>query len=222
MSHELKSEGRDTVAQALSWTLHLLLRHPDVAERIRRERETLTTTLRSRGVKSSEIPNYYTPTALPCTYASFLESLRLYPPVPFELKQCIVATNLPDGTYLPSSTVVAWCPWAMNRSVSIWGTDASNYRPERWLESGTDGRMVIRTRSPWEFPVFNGGARMCLGKRMAEEMSVRIIAELLATFDFEDAEPEKDRRSRNSLTLPMDGGLPCYVRIRKQNRSEIL
>ena len=96
----------------------------------------------------------------------------------------------------------------MNRSRLIWGDDADEFRPERWLE---DGCLISRTA--FEFPVFNGGPRTCLGKKMAEAVAVQVIATFILKFDFELLD-DKERISKNSLTLPMEGGLPCKVRLR--------
>jgi cytochrome P450 len=200
------SAGRDTTAQALTWTFYLLMRNPKVVDRLRQEFESLSTTT-ADGISSLE-SSALRPAALPYTMAVFYETLRLYPPVPVELKQCELATTLPDGTFLPKSAVVVWCIWAMNRSKLIWGEDADLFLPERWIE---DRKLI--TRSAYEFPVFNGGPRTCLGKKMAECMAVMVIARLIWAFEFE-ALDDKERISRNSLTLPMEGGLPCLVRNR--------
>lgn len=150
------------------------------------------------------------PLALPYINAVFYEALRLFPPIPFELRQCQEATTLPDGTFLPPNAILLWCTWAMNRSTLIWGDDADEFKPERWL---VDGNFVSKPAS--EFPVFNGGPRTCLGKKMAESMAVQAIAALLLKFDFEPVD-DRERISKNSLTLPMEGGLPCRVKIHAQ------
>jgi cytochrome P450 len=182
------------------------MKHPAVVESIRREiDETKSTTSAS----SSRLdPALCRPASLPYVTAVFYETLRLYPPVPFELKQCEQATSLPDGTFLPKTSVLVWCTWAMNRSRLIWGADADDFRPERWLE---DGNLIAKPAS--EYPVFNGGPRTCLGKKMAELVAIQVIATLVKTFDFA-AVDDRERISKNSLTLPMEGGLPCYVQQR--------
>jgi cytochrome P450 len=200
------SAGRDTTAQALTWTFYLLMRHPKVVDRLRQELVSLST-ITADGISSLGL-SVLRPTALPYTMAVFYETLRLYPPVPVELKQCEQATTLPDGTFLPKSVIVVWCIWAMNRSRLIWGADADLFSPERWIEGGK-----LITKSAYEFPLFNGGPRTCLGKKMAEGMAAMVIARLIWDFDFEAVDAE-ERISRNSLTLPMEGGLPCYVRSR--------
>jgi cytochrome P450 len=154
------------------------------------------------------------PSSLPYITAVFYETLRLYPPVPFELKQCEQSTTLPDGTYLPKNAILVWCTWAINRSSLIWGEDADQFIPERWLEHGN-----LISKTAFEYPVFNGGPRTCLGKRMAELIAVQVIATLVLKFDFQ-AIDDKERISKNSLTLPMEGGLPCYVKLRSKEPNQ--
>ncbi|KAK6956817.1 hypothetical protein Daesc_002097 [Daldinia eschscholtzii] len=204
------SAGRDTVAQALTWCIYLLMQHGSIIENIRDEARALLentqqTLLSSHneGVNST----IFTPTSLPYTMATFYEALRLYPPIPFEIKQCERPTTLPDGTFLPEKSIVFWCTWAMNRSTTRWGDDADSFRPERWLTE--DGKLI--TKSAAEFPVFNGGPRLCLGKRMAELLAAQVIPTVLLTFDFTPAYGV-ERVSKSSLTLPMKGGLPCLVK----------
>ncbi|TGO26222.1 hypothetical protein BPAE_0064g00380 [Botrytis paeoniae] len=195
------SAGRDTTAQALTWAFYLLMRHPRVMDSVRQEAASLTKESPRRQSTT------YKPTAVPYIMADFYEALRLYPPVPFEIKQCEQATTLPDGTFLPKHAVLVWCPWAMNRSRSIWGEGADEFRPERWLEDG-----VVISKTAFEYPVFNGGPRTCLGKKMAEAVAAQVIATLVVNFNFSLID-QNERISRNSLTLPMEGGLPCKVSI---------
>jgi cytochrome P450 len=204
------SAGRDTTAQALTWTFHLLFRNPDAMEKIRKEAlEVLDSASEDRG----DPLQLFTPQALPYTLAAFYETLRLYPPIPLEIKQLVSdhAVTLPDGTELPPQAVVVWCPWALGRSLRTWGPDADVFRPERWIVE-VEGKKTVAQRPASEFPVFNGGHRSCLGKKMAEVMGVMIIAALAVGFEFEEVEKVVERRSKISLTLPVEGGLRVFVR----------
>lgn len=228
-------QGRDTTAQALTWAFHLLLQHRYVYAKVRNEVQNLLDTQgeqqhqqQNNNTSLPFDPTLFTPTNLPYTHAVFVESLRLYPPIPFEIKQVQTPTTLPDGTFLPATSIVVWCPWAMNRSHSAWGPDPDAFRPERWLaeDDWDDGapapgtaaaaapRVVMRSAA--EFPVFNGGARTCLGRKMAESMAVQVIAAVVWTFDFVPAYEGRERRSKSSLTLPMEGGLPVFVKVRNR------
>ncbi|MCJ1282269.1 hypothetical protein MMC26_001592 [Xylographa opegraphella] len=215
------SAGRDTTAQSLTWTMYTLMRHPTTVHRIRDELASLFPTSSPATTPLPLSFDIVHSTALPYTLAVFNEVIRLYPPVPFELKEATADTTFPDGTFLPANSVVLWVPWAMGRSTMIWGEDAPAFRPERWLEyrDGND-KPVLLTKSAYENPVFNAGPRACLGKKMAELLAVYVIASLVWEYDFEEVlEKEKggcgvggERVSQNSLTLPMEGGLPCRVK----------
>ncbi|KAL9617837.1 MAG: hypothetical protein Q9160_007387 [Pyrenula sp. 1 TL-2023] len=209
------SAGRDTTAQSLTWTFYLLGRHPLCLATLRREISTVFPQLLP--AKDPVIPiGSLQPQNLPWTMAIFYESLRLRPPVPFEIKQCTSLTKLPDGTTLPKGSVVLWAIWAMNRSHEVWGPNAGAFVPERWLDG--NGKFRSDFKSAFEFPVFNAGPRACLGKKMAELMAMYVLVTVISEFDVEEirAPPNTDfeRKTKNSLTLPMEGGLPCRIRIR--------
>lgn len=226
------SAGRDTTAQALTWTFHLLMHHRYTLAKIRQEVQQALQSQPAQGGDASAMPTLlpvdptlFTPASMPYTLAIFNEALRLFPPIPFEIKQAQSATTMPDGTVLPSGSVVVWCPWAMNRSRLTWGDDADEFRPERWLvaadveEKGAGLpplKMAVTQKSASEFPVFNGGPRTCLGKKMAELIAVQVIATVAWTFEFVPAYEGRERASKSSLTLPMEGGLPVFVKVRSR------
>ena len=194
------------------------MRHPEAQQKILSE---LYSTFAGAG---DELPlsfDFVQSSHLPYIAAVFNESLRLYPPVPVELKESTAESIFPDGTCLPKGSVVMWTTWAIGRSKNIWGNDADDFRPERWLIAGEKGQsMTLKTVSAFEFPVFNGGPRACLGKKMAELLAAYVIARLVWKYDFTEVferevnpgQVPPERRSQNSLTLPMEGGLPCHVR----------
>jgi cytochrome P450 len=203
------SAGRDTTAQSFTWTFYALMRHADVLQKLRKEADEQAASINGTHVADLQ------PANVPYTMAVYYEALRLYPPVPVEIKQCETEVTLPDGTFMPKDSIIVWCIWAMNRSQTLYGDDAQRFRPERWLNA--EGQFTSKTA--FEFPVFNGGPRSCLGKKMAELMGAYLIINLVKDFDFEEVRnainPEKERSSQNSLTLPMQDGLPCKVRKRE-------
>lgn len=211
------SAGRDTVAQALTWTFYMLMKNPRIVDEIRREVQLI---LEKEGSTDSNVVPHLarlTPAAMPYTMATFYEGLRLFPPIPFEIKQVEAdLLVLPDGTELAKGSLVIWCSWAMNRSKETWGDDADEFRPERWLSAAADSSSTatLKSRSPSEFPVFHGGPRTCLGKKMAESMAIQSMAAVAWSFDFRLANPNEERVTKTSLTLPMEGGLPCFVQTR--------
>lgn len=254
------SAGRDTTAQSLTWTFYNLMRHPSIVPILREELASLLPDPSPDPSNSTTTPSppplpltYDTvqPPSLPYTLALFSEVIRLYPPVPFELKESTAPTTFPDGTFLPANSIVLWVPWAMGRSTLIWGNDALVFRPARWLDhsasastesrnlpdrsqgsgpnvpeasrapasppsEGAHPKPTLLAVSAYANPVFNAGPRTCLGKKMAELLAVYVIAALVWEYEFEEVREKGvgERVSQNSLTLPMEGGLPVRVRRR--------
>ncbi|KAH7319688.1 cytochrome P450, partial [Stachybotrys elegans] len=111
------SAGRDTVAQALTWTFYMLMRHAGAAEKLREELAAAAAAGGSAAAaETAEQQPLPSPASLPYAMAVFYETMRLYPPIPLEIKQAQQAVTLPDGTHLPRLSVVLWCTWALNRS----------------------------------------------------------------------------------------------------------
>ncbi|URD88612.1 cytochrome P450 [Musa troglodytarum] len=92
-------------------------------------------------------------------------------------------------------------------SADIWGRDCNEYKPERWLENG-----VFNPESPFRFPVFHAGPRMCLGKEMAYVQMKSIVACVVERFEIDVVGKEKTPEHVLSLTLRMKGGLPIKVK----------
>lgn len=151
--------GRDTTASLLSSTFFYLSRNPHVWKRLR-----------------EEILNVFPPTesADKITIARLRdvrylkhvlnEVLRLLPPVPSNTRWATKDTTLPVGggpdgkspVFVPKGKKVTYVVTNMHRRKDIWGQDALEFRPERWEENGKRG---------WEFLPFNGGPRICLGRK---------------------------------------------------------
>ncbi|KAK3950974.1 cytochrome P450 [Pseudoneurospora amorphoporcata] len=203
------SAGRDTTGQALTWTFYLLMRHPRVVSKIRKEAAQLLKEKDVALARDQFDSSLFNPVTMPYSMAVFYEVLRIYPPIPFEIRQCNEDVTLPDGTFLPESSILVWCLWAMQRSKLTWGEDADEFKPERFL----DENNKLISRSPSEFPVFYGGPRTCLGRKMAEAIAAQVIPTMACLFDFVPTSNE-ERTSKTSLTLPMEGGLPVTVKTR--------
>merc|ERR1719453_2228141 len=88
------------------------------------------------------------------------ESLRLYPSVPADVKRAAQDDIWPDGTKIPAGTNIIYNVYSMGRDTATWGADAGEFKPERWLE-------MEEPPDDFHYPVFNGGPRVCLGRRLA-------------------------------------------------------
>lgn len=187
--------GRDTTAQALSWALYCLCIHPDAAARVRDEVSS---------VCGLDGPNYDDMNRLPFLQAVIHEALRLYPSVPIDMKVTTADDKWPDGTVVPRGTIIWYNMYGMARDTAIWGSDAATFRPERWLE-------MEKMPDNYMYPVFNGGPRECLGRRLALVEMKTCLAMLLPVVSFKLAVPPEEVTADAQLTIGMGNGLLCYV-----------
>ncbi|KAJ3360150.1 Protein kinase alk2 [Allomyces javanicus] len=186
--------GRDTTAQSLSWTFFELAKSPEAVAKFRAEI--------SAACPDGE-PDYQTVTKqLKYGAAILSEGLRLHPSVPAEIKFAVQDDVWPDGTRIRKGDGTAWMPWVMGRLPELWGDDALEFKPERWIDAKHPG--------PFKWPVFNGGPRTCLGQPMVYIQAVACLAEVTRQFDLELVAPE-EVVYRPALTLQMKNGLRVRV-----------
>lgn len=65
-------------------------------------------------------------------------------------KICFSDDTLPDGYRVKKGQSVTYLPYAMGRMKCLWGDDAEEFRPERWLDES--GRF--QRESPFKFTAF--------------------------------------------------------------------
>ncbi|KAK3143931.1 hypothetical protein QOZ80_4AG0306760 [Eleusine coracana subsp. coracana] len=143
--------GRDTTAGTMSWFLYVLCRNERVQHRIAREVRAATTG--DRDVAMNEFVPCLTEDAISkmqYLHAALTETLRLYPGVPLDVKYCFSDDTLPDGYAVKKGDMVNYTPFPMGRMKFLWGADAEDFRPERWLDD--DGLFV--PESPFKFTAF--------------------------------------------------------------------
>ncbi|KAI5776248.1 cytochrome P450 monooxygenase [Geopyxis carbonaria] len=68
------------------------------------------------------------------------------------------------GHFVPAGTLVAASAQGVNHDTAVWGKNADEFRPERWLGL-THEETVAREKSVF---VWGYGARVCLGRPVAE------------------------------------------------------
>ncbi|KAJ6879245.1 hypothetical protein NC652_032728 [Populus alba x Populus x berolinensis] len=199
--------GKDTTATALSWFIYMLCKNPAVQNTIAQEVREAT--------KVKEITDYAEFAAsineealekMHYLHAAISETLRLYPSVPVDGKICFSDDTLPDGFNVRKGDMVAYQPYAMGRMKFIWGDDAEEYKPERWLKDG-----VFQQESPFKFTAFQAGPRICLGKEFAYRQMKIFAAVLVTSFTFKLADEKKPVNYRTMINLHVDGGLHVFA-----------
>ncbi|KAF7969163.1 hypothetical protein HWV62_28216 [Athelia sp. TMB] len=177
--------GRDTTAATLTFLFYLLAENPAMLERLREEIMTV--------VGPSARPTPEAIKKMPFLRASINETLRLFPPVPFNARQAIHETTWPSPDpaekpiYIPAGATTMYSVFMMHRRTDVWGPDALKFDPDRFLDAR---QQAYLGRNPFIFLPFNAGPRICLGQQYAYNQMSFMIIRLLQNFATVNLEPD--------------------------------
>ncbi|KAF8314509.1 cytochrome P450 [Clavulina sp. PMI_390] len=174
--------SRDTTSCLLSFLFYFLSLHPDKLMKLRKE---------ILAEVPSGAPSYDNVRRLKYLRACLNETLRLFPPVPVNMKVNTRPTLLrtsehnPDGSqkmiYIPDAeTPIRYATILMQRQKGLWGDNATEFIPERWIERQSVNEI---TADPFKFIAFNAGPRICLGQNFAYNEASFLVIRILQNFD---------------------------------------
>ena len=123
--------GHETTASSMTWALLALSQHPEMQKRLREE---VRTGLPSIGDTSTQMSAEVLD-RLPYLHAVCNEVLRCYTPVPITQRETACDTSI-VGQFVPKGTPILLCPAAVNQSKELWGEDALEFNPDRWIGPG--------------------------------------------------------------------------------------
>ncbi|KAK7395897.1 hypothetical protein VNO78_16482 [Psophocarpus tetragonolobus] len=194
--------GRDTTSSAMTWFFWVLSHYSHVERQIVEEAKG--------GLDYESLKNFSFLKACLC------ESMRLYPPVAWDSKHATVDDVLPDGTVVKAGDRVTYFPYGMGRMEALWGKDWFEFRPDRWfVEPGNSEGIMLSEVSPFMFPIFQAGPRVCLGKEMAFIQMKYVVASILSQFKFTIVSPKRPIFVP-LLTAHMAGGFRVLVTKREK------
>jgi cytochrome P450 len=76
--------------------------------------------------------------------------------------------------------------WVVHKSESEWGRDATEFKPDRWLQPGQEA--LGGARSAHSNLNFSASPRSCIGEGFAKAEALAMMAVLVGPFEFELAE----------------------------------
>ncbi|KAL0956199.1 hypothetical protein HGRIS_002356 [Hohenbuehelia grisea] len=202
--------GHETVACTLVWTLLELARHPEAQNRLRAEIREAEQAAHARGARE---PSSADLDGMPYLTAVLKESMRLNPALYQNYRYAARDDVLPlfkplrtttgeDITELPipKGIKVILSIAAYHRNKEIFGEDADEFSPERWLEDapekkgptlGVYGNLLT----------FAGGIRTCIGWRFAIVEMQAFLTELVTNFEFGLTDATKRLRREACLVM---------------------
>ncbi|ETI27659.1 hypothetical protein G647_00108 [Cladophialophora carrionii CBS 160.54] len=197
--------GSDTTSVSLAGILHQLMKSPATVQKLRQE---LDQAIEERG--SSDMLSFQEAQKLPYLQAVIKEGLRLHPATGLPMVRVVPKGGATiAGRYFPEKTEVGVNTWVAHANQNMFGADAEEFRPERWLEDAERAAEMNRN-----ILTFGAGSRTCIGKNISLlEISI-LIPELVRKFDFTLVDPHRPLESEN-VWFVKQKNLECYVSLRK-------
>ncbi|KAF8970525.1 hypothetical protein BGZ46_010421 [Entomortierella lignicola] len=162
--------GRDTTANLLTFMCYNLGKHPQVMERVRQEILQV--------VGHDRKPDHEDIKKLKYLKQVVNETLRLYPPLPFNVKTCLEDDVFPNGHFIPKGSMVVHCSYVTHRMKEYWGEDAEEFDPDRW------GPERVKSIKPFMFFPFHAGPRICLGQNFAYNQAMNTMTRLVQRYSW--------------------------------------
>jgi cytochrome P450 len=159
LAKDLVAAGADTTAAAVTMTLFELMRSPEHLGKVRAEAAA------ARACTDR----------LPFTEACVKESLRLHPPAPLFWRVAAADATV-GGCAVREGAIVAMCAAHLGRDPAWWGHDAGDFVPERFVDGTAAHAESTARRHAFSYLPFGGGARACLGGRVAMAQVPAIVA----------------------------------------------
>ncbi|WWC91011.1 uncharacterized protein L201_005951 [Kwoniella dendrophila CBS 6074] len=196
--------GNETSSTALTWILYSLAQNPEAQKRLREEAMSVP----------DERPNLDTLNSLPYMDAVIREVLRLSAPAPATMREAAEACVIPLGTpvkgrdgkmiesvNLPKGAAMMIPILNVNTSVEIWGEDAEQFNPDRFLKSTDTNSNRNSVPGVWgNLLTFLGGTRNCIGYRFALAEIKVILFVLIRSLEFEEL-PSKPKIEKKASVV---------------------
>ncbi|KAM5520501.1 cytochrome p450 pisatin [Fusarium oxysporum f. sp. phaseoli] len=165
--------GSYTTAISLSSILFYLYTHQDTLRQLRTELDEAA----QKGIISDPI-KFQEAQKLPYLQAVIKEGLRLHPGVGTQLTRVVPKGGIViENQFFPERAEVGVNGWALYHNQSIFGEDASEFRPDRWLTTENEDLGAAGSFA------FGAGPRSCIGKNVSMLELSKAIPQIVQNFD---------------------------------------
>lgn len=175
--------GAETIASTIMSLLHVFTEHPEQADKVHEEVESVTG---GRPVQFDDVRS------LPHTNNVLLETMRLHPPVWVLTRRAVRETEL-GGYRIPAGADLIYSPYAIQRDPESYEHNLE-FDPDRWLPERAKEVPKYAMRP------FGVGNRKCPGDHFSMAMLSLVTAALATAYRFEAA-PGSDSGVRLGVTL---------------------
>ncbi|EPS95052.1 hypothetical protein FOMPIDRAFT_1133122 [Fomitopsis schrenkii] len=167
--------GSDTIANTTCGTTYYLARDKRVQAKLQAELDDAFASV------DSVVAPYDAVKDLPYLDAVIHEGQRLHSTVGAGLPREVPAGGATIlGHHFKEGTTLSVPIYRLHRDESIWGPDAAEFRPERWIEASPERKKLMMDA----FAPFSVGPRACIGRSLAIMQLHIIVATLFRRYDF--------------------------------------
>ena len=195
--HTFMFGGHDTTASALSWTLYLIGRHPEVQKKLHAE------------IDNAPVSENLLDKIRNMRYLEYVvkESLRMHPPVPSD-SRVLDKDTLIDGYLFPKGTGFAIDVISIHTNPEYWD-DPLSFNPDRFSEE------KFCKRKPYTYLPFSAGPRNCIGQKFAM-LEVKIFVYfILSNFRIVSVQDDKHVEEYSAMIHASANGLYIEFHNRK-------
>ncbi|KAJ3838895.1 cytochrome P450 [Lentinula raphanica] len=195
--------GHETTSTAVTWALFAMTQNKEIQNKLREELLQVAT----------ESPDMDTLNSLPYLDAVVRETLRVHSPVTGTLRVAMKDDFIPLGTpytdkngevhnsiQVSKGDTLSVPILAVNRSKEIWGEDAREFKPERWMTPGGVPNAASTIPGVWgNMLSFLGGAHACIGYRFSLVEMKALLFVLVRKFEFDLAVSPDDVVGKSTI-----------------------
>lgn len=175
--------GHESSATAFEWTMFEIGRRPEMQARLRDEVRAYIPSLHGNPITLLS----KTIESMPYLNAICSEVLRFHAFLPLGMRVASTDSQILD-TPVPKGTIVEFCAHATNHDKSLWGPDADQFNPERWMapkqskSGGSNSNFALMT--------FSAGPKNCIGQLWARTELACLLAGMVGRFQIGLVDPE--------------------------------
>ncbi|KAJ9227002.1 hypothetical protein DTO271D3_8144 [Paecilomyces variotii] len=186
--------GSDTTAIAFRAVFYYLMKTPSAYNKVVAEIDEAT----EKGELTFPC-KYSDAIKLPYLCACIKEAFRVHPSVGLTMARLAPAEGMElCGTYIPSGYRVGMNGAVVQFDKSIFGEDADQYRPDRWLEGDA-------TNMEKHMLHFGYGTRTCIGKNISLAELHKLVPQVLRHFKIEMWDQNKEWETCNTWFVKQTG-----------------
>ncbi|CEI60005.1 unnamed protein product [Fusarium venenatum] len=202
--------GSDTTGITLRAVFYYLLKDPPKMESLLKE--LAAESKAGRFSRDDGLVQWEEVRELPYLSAVINEALRCHPAVGLTLERLVPQGGVTlAGHFIPGGNIVGCSPWVIHQNQEVYGPDAADFRPERWIESTPEQRKKMNSC----LLSFGAGARTCVGKNISLLELYKLVPTILRIFELELVNPETPWKLHNAWFVRQMG---FNVRLKERDK----